>query len=159
PSCPTSRRDISASMSRGPTSRRRIAIDVSSRAASTVALRRAGHRVRSFGSRGVGNMRLLLVWLINAAALFALPYLMSSIKVDSIVSALIAALVLGLINTFIRPVLVLLTLPATLLTLGLFIFVINGLLFWFVGSFVEGFHVAGFLSAVIAGILYTILSG
>jgi len=96
-------------------------------------------------------MRLLLVWLINAAALFALPYLMSSIKVDSIVSALIAALVLGLINTFIRPVLV-------LLTLGLFIFVINGLLFWFVGSFIEGFHVAGFWSAVIGAILYSIIS-
>ena len=58
-------------------------------------------------------------------------------------SVLIAALVLGLINTFIRPLLVLLTLPATVLTLGLFIFVINGLLFWFVGSFIEGFHVAG----------------
>jgi putative membrane protein len=103
-------------------------------------------------------MRLLLVWLINAAALFALPYLMSSIKVDSIVSALIAALVLGLINTFIRPVLVLLTLPATLLTLGLFIFVINGLLFWFVGSFIEGCHVAGFWSAVVGAIVYSIIS-
>jgi putative membrane protein len=117
----------------------------------------AGCRIRSIGVHGVGNMRLLLVWLINAAALFALPYLMSSITVDSIVSALIAALVLGLINTFIRPVLVLLTLPATLLTLGLFIFVINGLLFWFVGSFIEGFHVAGFWSAVIGAILYSII--
>jgi len=103
-------------------------------------------------------MRLLIVWLINAAALFALPYLMSSMKVDSIVTALIAALVLGLINTFIRPVLVLLTLPATLLTLGLFIFVINGLLFWFVASFIEGFHVAGFWSAVLGAILYSIIS-
>ena len=103
-------------------------------------------------------MRLLIVWLINAAALFALPYLMSSIKVDSPVTALIAALVLGLINTFIRPVLVLLTLPATLLTLGLFIFVINGLLFWFVASFIEGFRVAGFWSAVLGAILYSIIS-
>jgi len=103
-------------------------------------------------------MRLLLVWLINAAALFALPYLMSSIKVDSIVSALIAALVLGLINTFIRPVLVLLTLPATLLTLGLFIFVINGLLFWWVGSFVDGFHVSGFWSGFFGAIIYSIIS-
>jgi len=74
-------------------------------------------------------MRLLLVWLINAAALLALPYLMSSITVDSIPTALIAALILGLINTFVRPLLILLTLPATLVTLGLFIFVINGLLF------------------------------
>ena len=103
-------------------------------------------------------MRLLLAWLINTAALLALPYLMSSIRVDSFVSALIAALVLGLINTFIRPILILLTLPATLLTLGLFIFVINGLLFWAVGSWIEGFHVAGFWSAVFGAILYSIIS-
>ena len=87
-------------------------------------------------------MRLLLVWLINAAALMALPYLLSSITVDSIPTALIAALLLGLVNTFIRPILILLTIPATLLTLGLFIFVINALTFWLVGSFVQGFHVA-----------------
>ena len=103
-------------------------------------------------------MRLLIVWLINAVALLALPYLMSSVQVDSFVTALIAALVLGLINTFIRPVLVLLTLPATLLTLGLFIFVINGLLFWLAASFIEGFHVAGFWSAVGGAILYSIIS-
>jgi putative membrane protein len=103
-------------------------------------------------------MRLLVVWLINAVALLALPYLISSIQVDSFGTALIAALVLGLINTFIRPILVLLTLPATVLTLGLFIFVINGLLFWFVGSFVQGFHVAGFWSAILGAIVYSIIS-
>jgi putative membrane protein len=103
-------------------------------------------------------MRLVLVWLINAVALLALPYLMSSITVESISTALIAALLLGLVNTFIRPLLVLLTLPVTLLTLGLFIFVINALLFWFVGSFVQGFHVAGFWSAFLGAILYSIIS-
>ncbi|HXX82627.1 MAG TPA: phage holin family protein [Casimicrobiaceae bacterium] len=103
-------------------------------------------------------MRLLLVWLINTVALLALPYLMSSIRVDSFATALIAALVLGLVNTFIRPLLIILTLPATLLTLGLFIFVINGLLFWAVGSWVEGFHVAGFWSGVGGAILYSIIS-
>ena len=103
-------------------------------------------------------MRLLIVWLINAAALLALPYLVSSITVDSIGAALIAALLLGLVNTFIRPLLVLLTLPATLLTLGLFIFVINALLFWLVGSFVRGFHVAGFWPAFFGAILYSIIS-
>jgi putative membrane protein len=103
-------------------------------------------------------MRLLLVWLINAIALLALPYLMSSITVDSFWTALIAALILGLVNTFIRPLLILLTLPATLLTLGLFIFVINGLLFWFVGSVIQGFHVAGFWSAFFGAILYSIIS-
>src|SRR4030081_2402873 len=103
-------------------------------------------------------MRLLLVWLINAVALIALPYLMSSIQVDSFATALIAALVLGLINTFIRPVLILLTLPATILTLGLFIFVINGLLFWFVGSFIQGFVVAGFWWGVLGAIVYSLIS-
>ena len=78
-------------------------------------------------------MRLLLVWLINALALFALPYVFPWVQVDSFMAALIAALVLGLINTLIRPLLSLLTLPVTVLTLGLFIFVINGLLFWWVG--------------------------
>lgn len=103
-------------------------------------------------------MRLLVVWLINTAALLALPYLMSSISVDSFASALIAALVLGLINTFIRPLLILLTLPVTLVTLGLFILVINGLLFWAVGSWIEGFRVAGFWSGVGGAILYSIIS-
>jgi putative membrane protein len=103
-------------------------------------------------------MRLLLVWLINTAALLALPYLMSSINVDSFGAALIAALILGLVNTFIRPLLIILTLPVTLLTLGLFILVINGLLFWAVGSWIQGFHVAGFWSGVAGAILYSIIS-
>ena len=103
-------------------------------------------------------MRLLLVWLINAVALLALPYLLSSITVDSFVTALIAALILGLVNTFIRPLLILLTLPVTLLTLGLFIFVINGLLFWWVGSFVDGFHVSGFWAGFFGAIVYSLIS-
>jgi len=102
--------------------------------------------------------KLLLVWLINALALLALPYLVPSVRVDSFTAALVAALVLGLVNTLIRPLLVLLTLPATLLTLGLFIFVINGLLFWMVASFLDGFHVAGFWSAVLGAIVYGIIS-
>jgi len=103
-------------------------------------------------------MRLLLVWIVNALALLALPYVFPWVKVDSFVAALIAALVLGLINTLIRPLLILLTLPATLLTLGLFIFVINGLLFWWVGSFVDGFHVSGFWAAVFGSIVYSVIS-
>ncbi len=103
-------------------------------------------------------MRLLLVWLINALALLALPYIVPSIQVDGFVTAFIAALVLGLVNTLIRPVLVLLTLPATIVTLGLFVFVINGLLFWMVASFVQGFHVAGFWSAVLGAIVYALIS-
>jgi putative membrane protein len=104
------------------------------------------------------NMRLLLTWLINAAALMALPYLMHSVVVDNITTALVAALVLGLVNTVIRPVLVVLTLPVTFLSLGLFILVINALLFWLVAHLVEGFHVAGFWSAFLAAILYSVIS-
>ena len=101
---------------------------------------------------------LLIVWLINALALLALPYVVPSVQVDSFVTALAAALVLGLVNTLIRPLLILLTLPATILTLGLFIFVINGLLFWFVASFLKGFSVAGFWSAVLGAIVYALIS-
>jgi putative membrane protein len=103
-------------------------------------------------------MRILLVWLVNALALIAVAYLMPSIGVSSFTSALIAALVLGLINAIIRPVLVLLTLPVTILTLGLFILVINAVLFWFVGSILEGFHVQGFWSAFLGSILFSIVS-
>ena len=103
-------------------------------------------------------MRLLLTWLINAAALLALKYIMPSITVDSFVTALIVAVVLGLINTLVRPIFVILTLPVTILTLGLFIFVINGLLFWAVGSFVPGFHVDGFWSGVFGAIIYSVIS-
>ena len=103
-------------------------------------------------------MRLVITWLINAIALIALPYIFQSITVDTFMSALIVAVVLGLINTLIRPLLVLLTLPVTLLTLGLFIFVINGLLFWAVGSYLPGFHVDGFWAGVFGAIVYSIIS-
>ena len=103
-------------------------------------------------------IRLLLVWLVNTLALLALPYVFPWVQVDSFVSALAAALVLGLVNTLVRPLLILLTLPATILTLGLFIFVLNGLLFWAVGSFVEGFRVSGFWSGVFEAIVYSLIS-
>lgn len=103
-------------------------------------------------------MRLLVSWLINALALLAVPYLMHSVSVDSFGAALIAALILGFINTLIRPILLVLTLPATVVTLGLFIFVINGLMFWVVAQLVGGFHVASFWAAVGGAILYSIVS-
>ncbi|TFW16279.1 phage holin family protein [Massilia arenosa] len=103
-------------------------------------------------------MRLIILWFINAVALLALPYLMHSVTVTSLGAALVAALVLGLVNTLIRPILVLLTLPVSVLTLGLFILVINALLFWLVAEVVEGFHVAGFWSAMGAAILYSVIS-
>ena len=104
-------------------------------------------------------MRLLVVWVINAVALFVLPYPVPSIYIRSFGSAMLAALVLGPVNTLIRPVLVILTLPVTLLTLGLFIFVINALLFLFVGRLLSGFVVEGFGSALLGSILYSVISG
>lgn len=103
-------------------------------------------------------IRLLVVWLINALALVAVAYLMPSIQVSSFGAALVAALVLGLVNAVVRPILVLLTLPVTILTLGLFIFVLNGLLFWMVGSWLQGFEVAGFWPAVFGAILFSLVS-
>ena len=103
-------------------------------------------------------MRLLLAWLINTAALFAVSWFMQSVEIADFTTALIAALVLGLVNALIRPVLVLLTLPVTVVTLGLFIFIINGLMFWAVASMVSGFHVAGFWSAVGGALLFSVIS-
>ena len=103
-------------------------------------------------------MRLLLIWLLNACALLAVAYLVPSIEAAAFGSALLAALVLGLVNTVLRPLLILLTLPATLLTLGLFLFVLNGLMFWLAGSMLEGFVVSGFWPAVFGAIIYSILS-
>ncbi len=103
-------------------------------------------------------MRLLAVWLINALALLALPYLLPSIHVASFTTALVVAVVLGLINAVIRPVLLLLTLPVTLLTLGLFIFAINGMMFMLAAWLLEGFVVDGFLAGVIGSTLYSLIS-
>jgi putative membrane protein len=103
-------------------------------------------------------MRLLITWIINAVALFALPYVFSSIHVTNFTAAMIAALVLALINAIIRPILILLTLPVTILTLGLFIFIINGLLFWFVGSIDLGFKVDDFWTGVFGYIVFSVIS-
>ena len=103
-------------------------------------------------------LRILLVWLINALALLTVAYVIPSIHLDSVGTALVAAVVLGLVNAVIRPLLILLTLPATLLSLGLFIFVINGLLFWLVGSYLKGFAVEGFWSGFFGAIVYSIVS-
>ena len=103
-------------------------------------------------------MKISLVWLLNALALIAVAYLMPSVSVANFWTALVAALILGLVNAVIRPVLILLTLPVSVLTLGIFILVINGLLFWFVGSFIEGFTVAGFWAGFFGAILFSIVS-
>jgi len=104
-------------------------------------------------------MTLLLVWLLNAVALLVVAYLLPGITVASFGSALIAALVLGLLNMLVKPLLVLLTLPITILTLGLFLIVLNALLFWFAGSILKGFQVNGFWWAVVGALLYSLISG
>ncbi len=101
---------------------------------------------------------LLIVWILNALSLLALPYILPGISVRGLGSALIVALVLGLINAVLRPVLVVLTLPVTILTLGLFIFVINALLFWLAAQLVSGFAVSGFWPALFGSIVYSLIS-
>jgi putative membrane protein len=113
--------------------------------------------VRDFPEKNQ-TLRWIALWIINSAAIFLLPYLMSSVTVESFGSALLAALVLGLINALIKPALLILTLPVTVLTLGAFIFVLNGLLFWMVSGIVPGFQVAGFWSAFGGAILYSVIS-
>lgn len=92
-------------------------------------------------------MYILLRWLINAVVILLMAYYLPGIAVSGFYAALIAALILGIINALIRPVLIILTLPVTILTLGLFTLVINALLFWFTSSIVEGFVVSGFWPA------------
>ena len=103
-------------------------------------------------------MTLLVRWFINALALMLVAYLYSGVQVNGIVAALIAALVLGLVNAVIRPLLLILTLPVTILTLGLFIFVINAFMFWFVTEIVKGFTVTGFPAALIGSLMFSVIS-
>ena len=102
-------------------------------------------------------MRLFLVWILNAIALLAVAYLNPGVQVEDWTAAAVAALVLGLVNTLVKPVLVILTLPVTIVTLGLFLLVLNALLFWSVASLVPGFHVSGFWAAVLGAILYSLI--
>ena len=102
-------------------------------------------------------MRLLLRWVLLAGALLLVAEVYGGVSVASFPSALAAALVLGLLNTLVRPLLVLLTLPVTLLTLGLFLFVINALMFWSASGILAGFHVSGFVAALIGSLIYSLL--
>ncbi|MBX3604493.1 MAG: phage holin family protein [Piscinibacter sp.] len=101
-------------------------------------------------------MKTIVRWLLLAAALLLVAHLYPGVMVKSFGSALIAAFVIGLFNTLLRPLLVLLTLPVTLLTLGLFLFVINALMFWAAASVLDGFAVTGFAAALIGSLIYTV---
>ena len=103
-------------------------------------------------------MKLIAKWLLSAAALLAVAYLYSGVEINGFSSALIAALVMGLLNAVVRPILVILTLPVTVVTLGLFLFVINALMFWFAASLLSGFNVTGFSAALIGSLIYSLLA-
>lgn len=103
-------------------------------------------------------MNLLLRWALDAVALMLIPELLSDIRVDSYMAALISALLLGFVNAVIRPLLVLVTLPITILTLGLFTLVINALMFWTVSGLVDGFVVADFWTAFWGALIYSLLT-
>ncbi|MBC7376663.1 MAG: phage holin family protein [Burkholderiaceae bacterium] len=102
-------------------------------------------------------MKLLVRWLLSAVALLAVAHLYSGVQVTSFTAALIAAFVIGLLNTIVRPVLVVLTLPVTVVTLGLFLFVINAFMFWAAASVLNGFHVSGFGAALLGSLIYSVL--
>ena len=101
-------------------------------------------------------MKIIIRWLLLAAALLLVAHLYPGVVVDSFGSAMIAAFVIGLLNTLLRPILVLLTLPVTLVTLGLFLFVINALMFYFAASMLNGLHVTGFTAALIGSLIYSL---
>jgi putative membrane protein len=101
-------------------------------------------------------MKLLVRWLLLAAALLLVAHLYSGVTVASFGTAMLAALVLGLLNTLVRPLLVLLTLPVTVLTLGLFLFVINALMFYWAAGLLEGFGVNGFGAALLGSVIYSL---
>jgi putative membrane protein len=102
-------------------------------------------------------LKLFVKWLLLASALLFLAYVYTGVEVRSFGSAMLAAFVIGLLNTIVRPVLVVLTLPVTLVTVGLFLFVINALMFWAAAQMLEGFQVQGFLAALIGSLVYSVM--
>lgn len=101
---------------------------------------------------------ILLKWLVNTLALFVVVNVVSGISVERWQTLLVGALVLGLLNAFLRPVLLLLTLPVNILTLGLFTLVLNGLIFYLAAWLVKGFNVTGFWSAFVAALVFSVIS-
>ena len=102
-------------------------------------------------------LKLIAKWLLSASALLFVAYVYSGVQVQSFTAALIASLVIGLLNAVVRPVLTVLTLPVTVVTLGLFLFVINALMFWAAAALLDGFQVRGFLGALIGSLVYTLM--
>jgi putative membrane protein len=102
--------------------------------------------------------RLLLTWVLNAFALFFVMKLVPGIQIDQFSDLLIATAVLGLLNAFLRPLIILLTLPVTILTMGLFTLVINAIMFSLAAYLVSGFHITSFGAAFLAALIFSLFS-
>jgi putative membrane protein len=102
-------------------------------------------------------MKLIVKWLLAACALLLVAYIYPGVQLQGYGTALIAAAIIGLFNVLLRPVLVVLTLPVTIITLGLFLFVINALLFWAASGLLQGFAVNGFWAAMLGSLIYSVL--
>jgi putative membrane protein len=100
----------------------------------------------------------LLTWLLTALALVITAKLVPGFKIDSFPAALVASVVLGLLNAIIKPIMVVLTLPITLVTLGLFLFVLNAITIWVAGYITPGFDVDSFVPALVGSIVLTIVA-
>ncbi len=103
-------------------------------------------------------MNIILRIIISAVVAFALSYILSGVHIQSFVTALILAIVLGLLNLFVKPILIILTLPITIFTFGLFLFVINALIILLAAKFVNGFRVDGFWWALLFSLLLSVLT-
>jgi putative membrane protein len=102
-------------------------------------------------------LKLITKWLLSASALLFVAYVYDGVEVRSFTAALLAAFVIGLLNTVVRPVLVVLTLPVTMVTLGLFLFVINALMFWAAAALLDGFVVRNFIAALVGSLIYSVI--
>lgn len=96
---------------------------------------------------------MLFRWVLNSLVILALPYLISGVTVKNFWTALVVALVFGILNALVKPILVILTLPVTVLTLGLFIFILNATLLWFTSTIVKGFEIRSFSTAILAAVV------
>jgi putative membrane protein len=102
-------------------------------------------------------LKLIAKWLLSATALLFVAYVYDGVEVRSYPAALLAVFVIGLLNTVVRPVLVVLTLPVTVVTLGLFLFVINALMFWAAAAVLDGLYVRDFIAALVGSLIYSVI--
>jgi putative membrane protein len=115
--------------------------------------------VYNYLKQDIKNMpQFIITWIITAVSLLITAYFVPGIKIDTVTAAAIGAIVLGLINAIVKPIMILLTLPLTILTLGLFLFVINALSFYLVAYLTPGFHISTFWAALLGSIVLSLVS-